>query len=171
MELRQLKFSFLLFVILVSCCKSSINIFEDNKTKSTHWVKNSYIDDILLSFSNNERFKNWTSSEAKVLFISQFKRNDKIFVRAIPSFKKKHMIPLLKNDYSAYLFYKDVFIIFWGDYSLFFKRNSSVKMKKIFDKNILKKVSKGEFYGCEFLIKEGNIKLDREGYFFEVIGY
>jgi len=153
-------FALIIYLLFFTNCKSSIDIFLEPEIKSTHSINNVKMFEIIDYFLNDSNFKNWSDSDKKVLLIS----SNNIVIRAIPTFKKKHAIPFLDNNFSAYLVQKDILIIYWGDENIFLKKNKGVKKKKIFDKSVLKKIKNGDFYGCDFQIEKGNLKLLEKGY-------
>src|SRR5690606_15361524 len=108
---------------------------------------------------------NWKPRTKKMFLVSSLKRDTDTLVRIIPKVREKHSIGtlalVLPNTYSAYLMYKDIFVVYWGDEKIFFKPMRSKYINDFFkiderntEQNIFPKIDNDEFYGYEFLIKD-----------------
>ena len=166
--------------VLLCCistsCKSQINILsnEISNLKPSSQIKNNYLNEIFEILLNDESTINWKLRTKKMFLVSSLKKNNDTIVRIIPKVREKHSIGMLvlPNTYSAYLMYKDIFVVYWGDEKIFFEPTKSRFINDFFkidekntEQNIFPKIDNDEFYGYEFLIKDNKIRLLKKDFF------
>lgn len=175
---------FLLFLVVYTVslsCKTQINIYSDLKNiKSTHIEKNAIFKDIVYQLEIDDSFEKWKSDSRKCLIISSLVKGNDTIIRVIPRLREAYSIPKLHNNYSAYLICEDVLIVYWGEVKLFLNPIRKNFSKSLFCNNVVKMKNKinndseineiliinnEEYFGCEFLIKNGKLTLIEKGYF------
>jgi len=164
--------------LICTTCRGQGSIYSDIKNiEATHKIENLHLKEIINFILRDKSFENWEKDQKKWLIVSAIKRNEDTIIRVIPRLKAKFSIPSLPNDYSAYLVYKEVTIVYWGDEKLFFESTGNKLLTNLFEPkeeyidqkdeegNSIIVISNEEYYGCEFLIKDNKLSLIEKKYF------
>lgn len=164
--------------LICTTCRGQVSIYSDIKNiEATHKIKNFHVKEIINFMLRDKSFENWEKDQRKWLIVSAIKRSEDTIIRVIPRLKAKFSIPRLPNDYSAYLVYKEVIIVYWGDEKLFFESTGNKLLTNLFEPkeeyinqkdeegNSIIVISNDEYYGCEFIIKDDKLSLIEKKYF------
>nr|WP_298001623.1 hypothetical protein [uncultured Flavobacterium sp.] len=164
--------------LICTTCRGQVSIYSDIKNiEATHKIKNFHVKEIINFMLRDKSFENWEKDQRKWLIVSAIKRSEDTIIRVIPRLKAKFSIPSLPNDYSAYLVYKEVIIVYWGDEKLFFESTGNKLLTNLFEPkeeyinqkdeegNSIIVISNDEYYGCEFIIKDDKLSLIEKKYF------
>src|SRR5690606_10163882 len=164
--------------LICTTCRGQVSIYSDIKNiEATHKIKNFNVKEIINFMLRDKSFENWEKDQRKWLIVSAIKRSEDTIIRVIPRLKAKFSIPSLPNDYSAYLVYKEVIIVYWGDEKLFFESTGNKLLTNLFEPkeeyinqkdeegNSIIVISNDEYYGCEFIIKDDKLSLIEKKYF------
>lgn len=164
--------------LICTTCRGQVSIYSDIKNiEATHKIKNFHVKEIINFMLRDKSFENWEKDQRKWLIVSAIKKSEDTIIRVIPRLKAKFSIPSLPNDYSAYLVYKEVIIVYWGDEKLFFESTGNKLLTNLFEPkeeyinqkdeegNSIIVISNDEYYGCEFIIKDDKLSLIEKKYF------
>lgn len=189
MKTKQLNFPNKVIIKTILCltmgfttlgCKSQINLLTNyEKLTPSHEIIDERFKKCIDIMLADPAYKNWKEDNRKWVIASAKKDGNDIIIRMIPSIRASHFIPKkLINNYSAYIMYDDLLVIYWGDANLFFKTNGNKKNMALLDVWPKPKVEKNEdddiqivdlttyeYYGSEFLIHNNEVKLIETNYF------
>jgi|SRR5690554_669209 len=167
----------LLFFITISCKGQVTELSDVNYLKPTHKVVDSNLVEILDFMLTDSEFNNWQRNKDKLLLISSIEHANESNVRAITLYSNKQFIKYVPSNYSAYFMYKDVFVVYYGNELIFLKPTKNKIVHNIFemqdnvaklddknDNNVIN-ISNPEYYGAQFSIVAGNVRITEKNWF------